>query len=84
MIVYADSSSIVSIHLQEVDRHEVARGVFDAAQAVACSIVAYVEVRAALARARRLPAQVPRLDRAAYDEVAQAFDRDGFVTPECP
>ena len=52
MILYLDTSSLVKLYVQEDGSHDVRRLVDDAA-VVATSMVAYPEVRAALARRRR-------------------------------
>ncbi len=52
MILYLDSSSIVKLHVAE-DGSDVTRAAIERAERHATSWVAYAEVRAALARARR-------------------------------
>lgn len=76
MILYADSSSIVSLYLQEPGRREAMQEAVAMADFVACSLVAYAEVRAALARASREPPRRPRLDQTRYQQVVHDFDRD--------
>ena len=75
MILYADSSFILSIHLKEPSRHEIARRVVDAADGVACSLIALPEVRSGLARAhfRENP---PRLTDASYARAVEEFQHD--------
>ena len=72
MILYADSSSIVSLHAQEPGRHVAVREAVAAADFVSCSGIGYAEVRAGLARARRQQ----RIDDAAYDRALRDFHRD--------
>ena len=76
MILYVDSSSIVSLHLQEPGRHETMKETIAKADFVSCSLIAYAEVRAALARASREPQRRPRLDNLRYQEVLLDFARD--------
>ena len=73
MILYAESSAIVSLHLAEEGRHEAVLAEVDAADVVFASPIAEVEVRSRLARARYT--DNPRRIRtdAAYDRVRTAF-----------
>ena len=52
MILYLESSNLVKLYIQEGDSGEIARLVSDA-EAVATSIIAYAEARAAFARKSR-------------------------------
>ena len=52
MILYLESSNLVKLYVQEGDSGEIARLVSDA-EAVATSIIAYAEARAAFARKSR-------------------------------
>jgi predicted nucleic acid-binding protein len=75
VILYADSSSILSIHFEEPGRYAITRSVFDSADRVACSILAFVEVRAGLARAR-FKENPPRLDESRYRRALRDFQHD--------
>ena len=75
MIVYLDSSSIVSVHLEETSRHLHVRQAIESAERTATVALAYVEVRAALARARFREAP-PRLDADTYPRAVADFERD--------
>lgn len=72
MIVYLDSSSIISLYLNEEGRHETVRGALAQADAVCSSAIAYAEVRAGLARATR----DQRLGPTAYRQVLIDVQRD--------
>lgn len=72
MIAYLDSSSIVSLYLNEQGRHETVRAAMAQADAVAACGIAYAEVRAALSRANR----DGRLQPGAYQHVLADFHRD--------
>jgi predicted nucleic acid-binding protein len=75
VILYADSSSILSIHLAEPGRHPVVKRAFEDADRVACSALALVEVQSGLARAR-FKDNPPRLDDAGYRRAKRDFNRD--------
>lgn len=75
MILYVDSSSIVAVHLREPNRHNEVLAAIRGADAVACSLIAYAEVRAALARAR-LRESPPRITQRRYREALQDFEAD--------
>lgn len=75
MILYVDSSSIVAVHLREPNRHSEVLTAIRGADAVACSLVAYAEVRAALARAL-LRESPPRITRTRYRQALQDFETD--------
>ena len=64
------------MHLNELDRHEIVRGLVAVAAATATSGVTYAEVHAGLARARRTPAGSPRLNDSSYRAVVTDFDAD--------
>lgn len=72
MILYLDSSSIVSLYLDEGDRTRVVGRAAQEADSLCCSSVAYAEVRAALARARR----ESRLTQVAYGQAVGDFQRE--------
>lgn len=72
MILYLDSSSVVSWHLEEEGRHEGIREAVDTADFIASAILTYVEVRAAFARALR----GGRVDAGRHDRLRVDFDDD--------
>lgn len=72
MILYVDSSSVISWHLEEPGRHELVRRAIEAADAVASSLLTYAEVQAGFARARR----EQRLTSARHARASSDFDRD--------
>ncbi|MEW6322061.1 MAG: type II toxin-antitoxin system VapC family toxin [Acidobacteriota bacterium] len=71
MTLYLDTSSLVKLYVAEPGTDDVRRLVDDAA-VVATSLIAYVEMRAALARRRREKALTAR----DYSTVRRAFDQD--------
>ena len=71
MIVYLDTSSLVKLYVEEEGADEV-RALAAEAQVVATSLVAYPELRAAMARRRREGALLP----ADYREARRAVDDD--------
>ena len=72
MILYLDSSSIVSLHLQEADRAATIELAIQTADSISCSAIAYAEVRAGLARARR----EARINEAGYAQARHDFQQD--------
>jgi len=74
VILFVDSSSIVSLHLQEPGRADTIGQLIGAADAVSCSLISYVEVRRALARARQVRPR--RLTAAQYARALAEFHRD--------
>ena len=75
MILYADSSAILSIHLREPSRHDVALDAVRASDAVATSLIGFVEVRSGLARARFLE-NPARLNDETYERAIEDFTAD--------
>lgn len=71
MILYLDASAVVKLYVEEVASARVREAV-DQAQAVATSLIAFVEAQAAFGRAR----QDGRLTRLAYRRVVREFERD--------
>ena len=65
----------MSIHLREPERHDIARAAVIDADAVACSLIAFVEVRSGLARAR-FKDNPARLDGDGYSKVLADFQTD--------
>jgi len=74
VILFVDSSSIVSLHLQETGRAGLVGHLIAAADAVSCSRIAYVEVRRALARARQ--ERPRRLSAGRYTQAVSQFNSD--------
>lgn len=75
MILYADSSSILSLHLREQGRHPVTVAAYDAADRVVCSAITLPEVRAGLARARFVH-NPPKLTQGQYERAVSDFEAD--------
>ena len=77
MTLYCDSSALLKIYIAEAHSDDVRRLVA-AADAVVTSAVAFVEIRAAMARAVR----ERRLDRKSYESERKHFTEDwaGVVT----
>lgn len=71
MAVYLDTSAILKLYVAE-EGSEVARRCVSAAAQVASCRIAYAEMRAALAAARRLD----RLSASQHGEILGAFQRD--------
>lgn len=71
MILYLDSSNAVKLYVEEEGSTRVEQTV-EAADRVSSSRIGYVEVRAALAAARR----AGRLAEQSYDDLVEAFNRD--------
>ncbi|MDN5941706.1 MAG: type II toxin-antitoxin system VapC family toxin [Nitrospira sp.] len=71
MMLYLDTSAMVKLYVEESMSSEVA-GAVEEAEAVATSLIAYAEARAAFARARR----EARLSAQAYRHVVQEFIED--------
>lgn len=71
MMLYLDTSALVKLYVDEPMSQELTIAV-DEAEAVATSLLAYVESRAAFARARR----EARLSAQAYRHVVEAFVED--------
>lgn len=71
MMLYLDTSALVKLYVEEPMSDKLATAVH-AAEAVATSLVAYVEARAAFARARR----ETRFSPSAYRQVLEAFLED--------
>lgn len=71
MILYFDTSALVKLYVKEALSNELATAV-DEAEAVATSLLAYVETRAAFARARR----ETRLSSRAYRSIVDSFVED--------
>jgi predicted nucleic acid-binding protein len=69
--VYLDSSSLVKVYVQEPGTDDVRQLLADASVATT-SVVAYAEVRAALARQRRTRALTPR----GFTEAKRLFEQD--------
>jgi uncharacterized protein len=76
VILYLDSSSLVAIYLEEPARYAVLMDLKEQADAIASSLIAYPEVRAAFARASKNPDRVPSLSREAYAAAIARFDED--------
>jgi hypothetical protein len=72
--LYCESSALLSVYLREPGRHSVVQAEIEQESAV-CSTLAYVEVRATLARAgfRESPR---RLSNAGYRRAVQIFEED--------
>lgn len=79
MMLYLDTSALVKLYVDEPMSQELAIAV-EEAEAVATSLLAYAEARAAFARARR----EARLSVQAYRQVVKAFleDWDRYVVVE--
>jgi predicted nucleic acid-binding protein len=75
VILYVDSSSILSIHILEAGRHEAASKAIDQSDVVATSPITYAEVRSGLARAR-YKENPPRMDERQYQIAVTDFNRD--------
>lgn len=71
MMLYLDTSALVKLYVDEPMSEELMAAV-DEAEAVATSLLAYVEARAAFARARR----EARLSAQAYRHIVDAFVED--------
>ena len=71
MMLYLDTSALVKLYVDEPMSQEVTAAV-DEAEAVATSLIAYIEARAAFARARR----EARLSAQAYRHIVDAFVED--------
>lgn len=71
MILYLDTSALVKLYVDEPMSHELAIAVNEV-EAVATSLLAYAETRAALARARR----EARLSARDYRHVVETFVED--------
>jgi predicted nucleic acid-binding protein len=71
MILYLDTSALLKVYLVEADSPRVRQLVL-AAPAVVTNLVAYAEMRAALARALNMR----RLSRADYTRQVRAFETD--------
>jgi predicted nucleic acid-binding protein len=71
MMLYLDTSALVKLYVDEPMSQELTAAV-DEAEAVATSLLAYVEARAAFARARR----EARLSAQAYRHIVDAFVED--------
>ena len=71
MMLYLDTSALVKLYVDEPMSRELAAAV-DEAEAVATSLLAYAESRAAFARARR----EVRLSAQAYRHIVDAFVED--------
>jgi len=72
LILYQDTSSIVKLYVEDEKGISETRKAVDEADFLATSLVAYAEVRAAFARARR----ENRLSDSEYDRILAAFHRD--------
>jgi len=79
MMLYLDTSALVKLYVDERMSQELTIAV-DGAEAVATSLIAYTEARAAFARARR----EARLSAQAYRHVVEAFVEDWprYITVE--
>ncbi len=71
MILYLDTSSLLKLYLRE-ERTEAVKTLLDKADGVATSLIAYVETRSGLARARR----GGRLGAGEHDASRRAFETD--------
>jgi predicted nucleic acid-binding protein len=72
MIIYADSSSILSFHLMERDRHDLVASIYQKADSIASHIITLAEVRSGLARAR-FRENPARLDDQGYGRAVRDF-----------
>ena len=79
MMLYLDTSALVKLYVDEPLSQEVSAAV-DEAEAVATSLLAYAEARAAFARARR----EARFSPHAYRHIVEAFEEDWprYITVE--
>jgi predicted nucleic acid-binding protein len=79
MMLYVDTSALVKLYVDESMSHELAVAV-DEAEAIATSLLAYTETRAAFARARR----EARLSAHAYRQCVEMFAEDWtrYITVE--
>lgn len=75
MIAYCDTSSLIKLYVDEPGSDTVRQLLRDAGQ-IATSAVAYVEIRAALARLRRERRTTPTV----FARIKQAFDADWEAT----
>jgi predicted nucleic acid-binding protein len=75
LILYVDSSSILSVHLVEPKRHQIATVALDTADVIATSPITYAEVRSGLACAR-FRDNPPRIESQPYSQAVDDFDRD--------
>lgn len=75
MIIYVDSSSLLSVYLRERAREGAVVGALDSSDFVACSPIGYVEVRSGLGRARFVD-NPPRLSPAHYQDALSDLDGD--------
>ena len=71
MILYLDTSALVKLYVEELLSQELTVAVAEA-EAIATSLIAYTESRAAFARARR----EARLSAQAYRRIVEAFAED--------
>ena len=71
MIVYLDTSALVKLYVDELESQELIAAVAEA-EAVATSLIAFAETRAAFARARR----EARLSTPIYRRIVEAFVED--------
>lgn len=71
MILYLDTSALVKLYIDE-EHHDTVRHAVNAAEAVATSIIAFTETRAAFARLQR----EARLSADALESLKQSFDTD--------
>lgn len=71
MIAYLDSSALLKLYLDDEAEAEGLRDVVDVLASLATSRLAYVEVRAGLAAARR----AGRMSAASHDVAVEDFDR---------
>jgi uncharacterized protein len=71
MMLYLDTSALVKLYVDEPLSQEVSAAV-DEAEAVATSLLAYAEARAAFARARR----EARVSPHSYRHIVDAFEED--------
>ena len=76
MIVYWDTSSLVAFHLREPGRYEVTLRQREGADRIAVSVLAYVEARAAFARALRVRARLPAISAKDYDTAVRDLNAD--------
>lgn len=79
MMLYLDTSALVKLYVDEPMSHDLAAAV-EEAEAIATSLLAYAEARAAFARARR----EARLSAHAYRQCVEAFAEDWtrYITVE--
>ena len=75
MILYLDSSAVLSTHLREPARHEIARSAARTAAYLASSPITFVEIRAGLARAR-FRENPPRLNDEDYSRAVRELGAD--------